>query len=378
MAEATATHRMSDAVKVGVIGCGGIAQAVHLRILMALPGVEVAALAECDERRLEEAAHQAPHAARFTDCAELLALPDLQAVIICLSTSFHASVAIAAMRAGKHVYLEKPMATSLDEAQGVLEAWQATRVIGMMGFNYRFNPLCRALREHVASGRSGKVVAVRSLFTTARHNMPAWKRSRRSGGGALLALGSHDIDLVRFILGQEVAEVFAHVQSIHSEADVATIQMRMADGVQVQSIVALCANEQATVEVFGDAGKVVMDRYQWPTTRVSGPRAGGLRRQLCDDLMAIRGVPYLLRKLRAPLQEPSFAAALAHFIEAVRTVCSTNGPDRVSPDFMDGYRSLAVVEAAERSAHTGSIVAPRDSADRCPEAPGVTHTAGGT
>jgi predicted dehydrogenase len=111
---------------------------------MRLPDVELIALAEPDVQRRVEASRRAPGAAAYGSYHDLLKMPEVEAVVICLPNALHAEVAVAALEQGKHVYLEKPLATSLDEAQRVVTAWRRAGVVGMIGFNYRFNPLFQA------------------------------------------------------------------------------------------------------------------------------------------------------------------------------------------------------------------------------------------
>src|SRR5262245_16729525 len=104
-------------LKVGLIGCGHIAQSTHLHVLTRLPDVDLVALAEVDATRRYEASRRAPAAIAVADYQELLALPDVEAVVICLPNALHADAAIAALEARKHVYLEKPLATTLAEGR---------------------------------------------------------------------------------------------------------------------------------------------------------------------------------------------------------------------------------------------------------------------
>ena len=101
--------------KLGLIGCGSIAQAVHLNILAQLPGVELVALAEPDPQRQASAKRRAPSAQAYADYRALLERSDIDGVVICLPSALHAEEAIAALAHGKHVYLEKPIGVSLLE-----------------------------------------------------------------------------------------------------------------------------------------------------------------------------------------------------------------------------------------------------------------------
>ena len=339
-----------NTLTIGVIGCGQIAQAVHLPILERLPGVRVTALADVDAARLSQAGARVPRAARFSDYARLLATAQVDAVVVCVPPALHAEVAIAALQADKHVYLEKPLATTLDDGERVCEAWRRSGRVGMIGFNYRFNRLYQQARNEVYGGRIGPVVAVRSVFATTSDGLPDWKRARSSGGGALLDLASHDIDLVHFILGDEVVEAFADVRSLTSEGDSAVFQMRVVSGIPAQIFVSLGTAEEAVFEVYGQRGKVTVNRYQSVAARVTGTRVDSRVRRLWNSVAAVRELPWFIQRLRAPANEPSFAAALAHFFGAIR------GHHCACPDFFDGYRSLSVIAAAEESARTGRPV----------------------
>ena len=341
------------ALKVGLIGCGRIAQLAHLNILTRLPDVELIALAELDLQRREEACHRAPAAVALADYTELLAMPEVDAVVICLPNALHAETAVAALQRGKHVYLEKPLAPGLNEARSVLTAWRNAGVVGMIGFNYRFNALYQTARQYVQSGTLGELVSVRSVFSSAARTLPTWKRQRQNGGGVLLDLALHHVDLVRFLFGQEVRDVFAGLRSQHSEDDSATLQLRLADGLVVQSFFSLNAVEEDRFEIYGTAGKLTIDRYFSFNVEVTNPMRDDFARfrRLGRRLQSALQSPYLWDKLLAPGREPSYQAALAQFVTAARA----NRP--VSPDFWDGYRSLAVIAAAEESARTGKVVA---------------------
>jgi predicted dehydrogenase len=161
-------------VRIGLIGCGQLARGVHLPILATLAGARVAALADPDGAQLAAASKIAPGAATFAGARQLLASADVDAVIISTSNAFHAECALAALDAGRHVYIEKPLALSVAQGRAVLDAAAARKLVAVMGFNYRFNPLYRRVREIVRSGTLGQVVAVRSVFTKKSTDVPAW------------------------------------------------------------------------------------------------------------------------------------------------------------------------------------------------------------
>jgi myo-inositol 2-dehydrogenase/D-chiro-inositol 1-dehydrogenase len=347
-------------LKVGLIGCGKIGQLAHLTNLTRLPDVNLVALAEPDAQRRSEASRRAPSAAAFADYQELLKMSEVDAVVICLPTALHAEAAVAALEQGKHVYLEKPIATSLDEAQRVVAAWRRTRVVGMMGFNYRFNALYQALGQAVMSSRLGPWVAVRSVFSTASQPLPAWKQARPSGGGVLLDLASHHVDLIRFFFKQEIQTVSAVLRSQRAEHDSAMLHLQLADGLLVQSFFSFSAVDEDRFEIYGQAGKLVVDRYRsLDVESIETGKEFSRLRPVSQGLRSFGKGPYLLKKLLAPGHEPSYREALVRFVSAIR------GDGVAAPDLSDGYRSLEVICAAERSAHTGQSVSLVSSVDDC-------------
>ncbi|VAX25420.1 hypothetical protein MNBD_NITROSPINAE02-1149 [hydrothermal vent metagenome] len=346
-----------SSIKVGLIGCGRIVQQVHLNILTHMSGVDLVALAEVDPERRKQAALRAPGARSFADYRELLEAPEVTAVIICLPNALHAEAAVAAFQKGKSVYLEKPLATNLGDANRVVECWRQADVVGMIGFNYRFHALYQEARLQIDSGRLGDTICGRSVFSSMSRNLPAWKQNRQDGGGVLLDLASHHIDLIHFLFGQRVNNVFANICSQDFEGDSAILQLELDDGLIVQSFFSMKAIDEDVFEIYGDKGKIRIDRYHSLNVEFSDPAIDfSLIRRMGRKLRRLAGSPYLLDKIRGTGREPSYQLALSHFISSVRANRSAQ------PDILDGLRSLAVVEAAERSARTGRRVLVEDPA----------------
>jgi myo-inositol 2-dehydrogenase/D-chiro-inositol 1-dehydrogenase len=221
----------------------------------------------------------------------------------------------------------------------------------MMGFNYRLNKLYQSVRSHIASGALGQLLTVRTVFATNGKHLPAWKLKRQTGGGVLLDLASHHLDLIRYFFNQEVAELMAVIESRRSEHDTAWLQMRLADGLTIQSFFSTAGVEEDSFEIYGAEQKLSVDRHRSLAVRVSNSRLKGLRiDQLKQPLRNLINAPYAISKIRAVAQEPSYRAALSSFVNAVSTNANR------APDFSDGYRNLLIIDAAERSARTGSRV----------------------
>jgi myo-inositol 2-dehydrogenase / D-chiro-inositol 1-dehydrogenase len=339
-------------VRLGILGCGGIGRVAHVPSLLRIAGAQVVALADPDASSRSAAQAMVRGARAVADYGEVLAMPDVDAVIVALPPALHADAAVAALQRGKHVYVEKPLATSATDGARVLDAWKGTGLTAMMGFNYRFNPVVREARARVAAGEVGALVAARTVFATPTRALAAWKQRRSTGGGVLLDLAVHHIDLVRYLLGADVATVFAELRSIRTEDDAALLQLGLTNECRVQCLFSLTAVDDDRIEIYGSAARLTLDRYRSLRVEViggaGGGAIGGAVARVAGELTAL---PHALAKLRAPLQDVSFPAALTAFIGAVRERTS------VTPDLRDGYRALAVIEAAERSARSGQVVA---------------------
>ena len=227
--------RESRDIGIGLVGCGHIARAVHLKILARMPGARVVAVAELDERSRAAALGEVPTARGFQDYRDLLEDPAIQAVVVSLPTGLHAEAGVAAFEAGKHVYLDKPLATDAEGGRAVLSAWRRGGRVGMIGFNYRFNRLFLDAARILASGEVGGAIAVRSIFASAPRELMGWRAKRARGGGVLLDLASHHVDLLRFLFGEEVEEVDCALLSVRTEDDTASLQLRLSGGMLVQS-----------------------------------------------------------------------------------------------------------------------------------------------
>ena len=343
-------------VKIGLIGCGRIAQMFHLELLLGLPGAQLVAVADIDPEGRAAAARRAPRIAILDDYRQLVHQSEVDAVVICLPTGLHAPAAAEAFEQGKHVYLEKPLAARLDQAPPALAAWRSSGKIGMMGFNNRFHPLYVAVKRHLEAGLIGRLVGGRTSLCSARRDLPPWKRSRESGGGALLDLATHHADLVHFFFPTGVRRVAAVEWSVYSQGDNASMHMQMEDGPVIQGFFSATAVQENRLELYGDRGKLVADRRRGQL-EFSPPEAGyGRVDRIREGWQWIHRAPADLWRRLMPPPEPSYRRALAAFIRAVR------GEEPVPVDLAAGYRSLAVVCAAGEAARTGGQVVVRDVA----------------
>ena len=193
---------MIDKIRVGIIGCGvGLA---HARGYARLPHVEIVALADVNSERFQRITKEIPVADLYTNYEDLLARDDIDAVSIALPNYLHAPVTLAAFEAGKHVMIEKPLALTVAEGKSMVEAAARTGRKLMICFNYRFRGDSQSIKRHADAGGLGDVYFVRAgwLRQTGIPGSGSWFSNKAlSGGGPLIDLGVHVLDLALWLMG---------------------------------------------------------------------------------------------------------------------------------------------------------------------------------
>ena len=201
---------------VGVVGCGGIS-GVHIPVLMDLPGAEIRAVCDIRPERARAAAEKTG-AEIVPDFEAMLARDDIDVVHILTPHYLHAPMAIAALRAGKHVLTEKPMATTLADARAMIAA-DAEPGTGRLGviFQNRYNPATQALKAIIASGAPGRFLGARANVCWHReapyYTESGWRGALATeGGGVLINQAIHTLDLLSYI-GGPIARVRGHIST---------------------------------------------------------------------------------------------------------------------------------------------------------------------
>ncbi len=344
------TWRNAGSLNVGVIGCGVIAYWVHLPLLQRMKGVRLVVASDPDPVARERAARvtRAPIVERAED---VLRDGGVEAVVICAPTHLHADLSVAALQAGKHVFVEKPIATSADDAGRVIAAAHGKNLSAMVGFNRRRHPMFEQARRLIVNGEIGSIRAVQSAFCEpmAAEAMSVWRRHRDTGGGVLLDLASHHIDLVRWFLDDEAESVDCSIASEATEHDMAILSLSMVKGASVQGFFSYRTGRADYIEFVGERGTLRIDRHEQNfTVRVSRRLGYGTRRRFVVPDFAVAA--WQAQRIFRPSREPSYKRALAAFVDSTR-----GGAGHVA-SLTDGARSLDVVLAAEESAHSHTRV----------------------
>ena len=327
-------------IKYGVIGLGWFGQK-HCEALAAIPGVELHSLCTRTESRLAELADTFQVKETFTDYHEMLADPQLDAVSIVTMWDQHAEPTVAALEAGKHVFLEKPMASTVEDCERIVATTKNAAGYFMVGHICRFNPRYAAARDAIAEGRIGRII---SMY--ARRNIPSTvTEDLLNKIGPIIGDGVHDTDLMLWFSGDQITSAYAQTVQYRDKPhpDLGWTMYRFAGGATgvLENVWCLPANTAFQIdermEIIGTEGSIHIhethpnfsicdsegwhspDTTYWPS--LHGERAGALR----DEL--------------------------SYFAKCLQT--------QTPPDVITAEEAMAAVRAclaAEESAATGQIV----------------------
>jgi len=351
--------------RVGIIGVGFGAQ-VYIPAF-ASEGWQVAALCSRTRQKGADAAAAAGIADVYTDPLELIRRDDLAAVAIATPPASHHDLAIAALRAGKHVLCEKPFAMDARQAVAMLAAAQSSGKTAMVGHEFRHTPQRGFIKELVDNGYIGRfrlctIELFLDRYVTREPRPLTWQARQADGGGLLGALGSHYVDGLRHWFG-EIASVDGRLATLRPDVlDAATgriVEAETDDTFQftltfrnggVATMIASFATTPARgakIVVMGDSGTLIAEQ--------PGPNP-------MEDGVVIAsrdGAP--LQALPTPAKYTPFADARDHRLMAFRLLVRdfNRGIDQrtsPSPNFTDGLRCQEVLDAVRESSASGRTV----------------------
>jgi UDP-N-acetylglucosamine 3-dehydrogenase len=327
-------------VRWGVIGLGWFGE-VHAEALAQMPGIELAAVCTRRPDRLNEVADRFGVRRRYTGYRELLADPDVEVVSVVTHFYDHRDITIDALRAGKHVLLEKPMAPDVAQCDAILAAAREASGLFMVGHICRFDPRVALAKEAIAAGRIGRVVSMH-----ARRNLSRWiGRQVLDKISALMGDGIHDADVMLWFSQAKPVNVYA--QEIHTAGHTypegGWAMFRLDNGAvgvvesiwylpettpyQIDARMEIIGTEGAIYIDCGNAGLAIHDHdgaklpdtLYWP--KIFGQRFGILQ------------------------------AELRYFADCV---LDGREPERITPE--ESRTAVALMAAATESARTGEVV----------------------
>ncbi|MBR2987985.1 MAG: Gfo/Idh/MocA family oxidoreductase [Clostridia bacterium] len=349
-------------VNIAIIGVGNIAE-THLLAYSKNTNVKVVAFCDINPDRLAYMGKKWGVDKCFTDMNEMFAsVPEIDAVSVCTWNSAHAPCTIAALKAGKDVLCEKPMALNAREAEEMLETAKACGKLLMIGFVRRHGNDCKIVREFVDSEYFGELYYAKATYLRRNGNPGGWFGDRsRSGGGPLIDLGVHVIDLVRFILGnpKPVSVYGATFTKLHNRPgiksdkgyrastasgedvcdveDLASAMIRFDNGAVLSVEAAFSLNlkkNEGKIEFFGTKGGAKLD----PELELYGEMNGYMTDMTLSSVKTALSFDGL------------FENEINHFIDCVEMKAECIAPAE------DGVTLMKILDGVYESARTGHEV----------------------
>ena len=290
-------------INVGVIGAGRIGTLHIEHLAQNIPDAELVAICSLDRGRVDTLAAQFNLPKVTNDYTTILADTQIDAVLICSSTDTHVQISREAAEAGKHIFCEKPIAFDLAQIDETLAIVEKSGVKFQVGFNRRFDASFRRIREAVAAGEIGEPHILR---ITSRDPGPPPIEYVKVSGGIFLDMTIHDFDMARYLIGDEVTEVYAtggvRVEPSIGEAgdiDTAVITLKFRNGVigTIDNSREAVYGYDQRVEVFGSKGMVTAANPLTDTVTFSD--SAGTRAAAPPHFFLERYKPAFLAELQA-------------------------------------------------------------------------------
>ena len=260
----------------------------------------------------------------YKDYKKILADPEIQAVLICASTDQHSKLSIEALRAGKHVFCEKPIDHDVAKIKEVLDVVKETGMKYQVGFNRRFDHNFKAIQEAVKAGKVGKQQIIK---ITSRDPEPPSIDYVKVSGGIFLDMTIHDFDMVRYLSGAEVEEVYAEGSVTvdpeigkAGDIDTAIITLKLSNGATavIDNCRAACYGYDQRAEVFGTKGCIAISNDSDSNAVFSGK----------DGVVSEKPMFFFLERYMM-----AYANEIDSFVEAIvnGTPTPVNGEDGLAP-----------------------------------------------
>lgn len=347
-------------IGIGIIGCGGIVLQNHLPGLALCPEAKLTALCDTNPAVLQRASQQTGVTATFLNYPDLLAQPDVDAVIIATPNVFHAPIALAAIAAGKHVLCEKPISMDYPESLKMVHAAEKAGVRNMTAFTYRFVPAMRYMEHLMKSGFVGQPYHFRSCrLQDWGTRALGWRQvARMAGTGELGDMVSHRIDYAHLLIGP-IMRLVADVRRFHDVRggqpsdleDWAALLVQFLDhqatGVLESSKVATGRGEgirsQDYCEVNGSEGSLVFQLERPLELQITKRGEAGLRTvPVPEEFLKWPGSP------RDPhAGDPSLTFRYDQDVEFIHAILEQRP---CVPSFKEGARAQEVMDAVMESA----------------------------
>jgi len=332
-------------VRICVVGAGraGMVHATNFR--QNVLGASLGAIVDADLDLARRAGHELEVDDCFSSLQDALERASFDAVCIASPTFTHRDLATAAAKEGKHIFCEKPMAITIEEAKEMIEAARAAKVVLQMGFMRRFDPVFRAAKERIEGGEIGSPMIVRSL-TRGPGLPPRWACDIRTSNGMLAEVNSHDFDTIRWLAASEFEKIYAEANTLKcfdlkeefpGFYDNAVVSLRMENGSLgiVDGSCPVGYGYDARAEVLGSEGVMLIGELQDSAVMTCTSSTG----------LVASNFPGWRERFRE-----AYVAEARHFVECIVKA------EEPAVTGEDGRRALEGVLAANRSIRTGRPV----------------------
>ncbi len=344
------------AIKLGIIGCGRVAEERHLPALQNLKDVQVVAVADIDDDSMNSIANRFDIDLRFRDYRALLDCPDVEAVGILTPTQSHAEIGLAALEAKKHVLIEKPLALNLKECDRLIARSADSSCKVVVGFNLRWHRLVQRACEVIQTGALGRIKAIHSIYTHYRlgENAPDWHRKRELGGGVSFNEAVHHFDLWRFLLQTEVKQVFSFSRpSSYYDDETHVTSACLTNGALATGVFTFKTSPTNEVEIYGENGRLHLSLYQFDGFEFFSYDIypGNIMERLKKSTLTLLKLPQIIPIMRRGGDfVATFYGLWQHFINCINH-------DKASECTLeDGKRALQVSLATIESVSSGQPV----------------------
>ena len=342
-------------LKIGIIGCGKITEVRHAPEYAENPNCQLAAFFDVVPERAKALAEQ--YGGTAYDSIEALLASDVDAVSVCVANAYHAQASIQALKAGKHVLCEKPMATTSEDCEAMVAAAKAAGKFLMIGQNQRLAKAHVKAREIIESGEMGKVITFETHF--AHPGPEGWTGVRDSwffdkkvaSFGVMADLGVHKTDLIHYLTGKKI---------VRTSAVLATLNKTFSDGRPItvdDNAYAIYTMEDGVVGTM----HVSWTNYGNENNSTKMYMEGGVLRMYDDPKYSLivekrdgEVIPYELDLLTSNKEQTSGGRTSTGVIDAFVESIITNTPPAISGE--SAMHAMKVVFANEQSAQLGKAV----------------------
>lgn len=325
-------------INIGLLGAGRIGQ-VHAKTLITLPGARAAAVSDFLPEAADALASSTGAAVMTSDA--IIADPNIDAVVVGTPTTTHYDIIHQAAAAGKAIFCEKPIDLSVERIHDCIAAVEKAGVQFMTAFNRRFDPNFMKVEAQLRAGAIGDVEMV---TIQSRDPSPPPIGYINTSGGLFRDMMIHDLDMARFLLGEDPVEIFAHASCLvdpeigkAGDIDTAMVSLKTASGklCQISNSRRATYGYDQRIEVHGSGGMLRADNVLTDTVEMA--TGDGYRKSVTE--------PFFLERYAA-----AYSNEMSHFVDCL------NSSKAVTPSIQDGLKAQMLADAADESHSSGKPV----------------------